>query len=438
VAAEVEETKPKRKKVEKKAAEPVEVVEPVAVFAEEQAEEDCIVEKEKKRRGFLDALFNTNLRKENIAKNEAIYLEKKRRRRIKRIIAFGIFTAIVTAIIVLALLTETIFTEDTWIFDVARNIMDSIRGVPTREEIRNIPNPPAGGPYTETVLVPERVVSPFARTFVVVSLGFIAITVAHFIILQFGRGEGKRRKTIVTLIASLTKYVGYLIVIMFLFDIWQLDPAILAAIIAALGVAIGFGAQGVISDLLTGLFLIFENSLQVGDIITVGSFRGEIEEIGIRTTRFMSVVGDVMIINNSELKKFVNMSMHRSVAICDFTIEYREDIEKVEELIRTKMEDIAERYEVITDGPYYKGVVEFTDRGVMLRVVAKCEETARLQLNRDLNREFKTCLDENGIRMAVPKIQIVDKTEYFVDVDGSTGLPPKKRNPVQKRARVEK
>ena len=248
---------------------------------------------EKKKKGILDKLhiFGPNI-DECTAKNEAQYLAKKRRRKIKRMIAFGVFCAIIATIMILALLAETVFSETSWVGTQARHMLNVLRNGFSVED--GIEPPPA-----------------FIRTFVLVTLGYIAVTSLHFIINLFATGSNKRRKTIVTLVASLIKYVGYLVIIIFLFNIWQLDPTILAAIITALGVAIGFGAQGVISDLLTGIFLIFENSLQVGDIITVESFRGTVEEIGIRTTKFTSVTGDVKVINNSELKKFINMSMHR-------------------------------------------------------------------------------------------------------------------------------
>jgi small conductance mechanosensitive channel len=191
-----------------------------------------------------------------------------------------------------------------------------------------------------------------------------------------------------------------------LFRYWDIDQTILAAFIAALGIAIGFGAQGLIGDLLTGLFLIFENSLQVGDIITVGDFRGEVEEVGIRTTKLKSVVGDVKVINNSEFKSFINMTMHRSVAACELVIEYDEDIERVERVIAEHIPVLAEKYPIISEGPYYKGIFEFNEKGVKLKVVAKCHETERLQLERDLNREFKLLFDLHKIRLAVPKIEL--------------------------------
>jgi len=343
--------------------------------------------------------------KEGCSKNEAAYLAKKRKRKIRNAIIFGIFSAVIATIITLSIVFGSALVY------VPGAPMADGSGYYTGHYIHPNNNWFARqANYIRNVFISGMTAATpvFHRAFIVITLGYIIITVAHFIIKLFAKGDNKRRKTIITLIASLVKYIGYLVIIIFLFEIFNVNPAILAAIIAALGLAVGFGAQGVLSDLLTGLFLIFENSLQVGDIITVDGFRGEVEEIGMRTTRFTSITGDVKVINNSQLKKFINMSMHRSVAVCDFVIEYGENIEKVEGLVVAKIAEIAERYEIITEGPYYKGVVEFNDKGVMLRVVAKCDETERLQLQRDLNREFKVLFDNNNVRLAVPKIQICD------------------------------
>ena len=349
--------------------------------------------------------------KGNCSKNEAIYLEKKRKKKIRNAIIFAVFSAIIATIITVSIILGYPLMY------VAGSIIEGSDPIAHHPGFYRI-NPDlylnwffVQASYIRHIFVGGGGLSDVPAVWgaiIIVSLGYIVITIAHAIVKIFAKGDNKRRKTIITLIASLIKYVGYLVILIFLFEIFDVNPAILAAIIAALGLAVGFGAQGVLSDLLTGLFLIFESNLQVGDIITVDGFRGEVEEIGMRTTRFTSVTGDVKVINNSEFKKFVNMSMHRSVAICDFVIEYGENIERVEELVKGKIADIAENYDVITEGPYYKGVVEFNEKGVMLRVVAKCDETERLQLNRDLNREFKVLFDDNGIRLAVPKVQLCD------------------------------
>jgi len=324
----------------------------------------------------LDRMLNLDHVDGKMSKNELEYLLKKRRNKIKKMIFFFSFCVLVAATFILALIATLLAPSTSALYRIARYYI-----------LQN-----DGHAALQTVI--------FA------SVAFIIITITQFIIKLFAKGESKRRRTIVILVASFVKYIGFIIILIALFGFWEVDPAILAAILAALGIAIGFGAQGVIGDLITGLFLIFENSIQVGDIITFNNFRGEVEEVGIRTTRIADVGGNVQVVTNSQLRAFVNMTMHRSFAVCDVVIEYGENIERVEKVIGDHLEVVAELHPQISEGPYYKGLVEFNEKGVALRIVAKCHESERLQLQRDLNRDFKLLFDKHGIKLAVPKVEI--------------------------------
>ena len=337
--------------------------------------------KEEKKLNWLEKLVNVP-EEECLTTNAVAYARAKRRRKIRKIIIFSVLCAVIAAMYVVAFIFDNIFDYYTRIAQIARVYIIQNNG----------PRP--------------------LRTVITVLVGHTIITAIIFAMRLFGRGRNKRRKTVVSLVSSLTRYAGYLIIIVMLFNIWEVDTTILAAAIAALGIALGFGAQGLISDLLTGLFLIFENNIQVGDIVTVDSFRGEIEDIGIRTSRVRSPKGDVLVVNNSELKKFLNMTMHRSVAICDITISYGENLERVENIIKDNLQAIGEKFPVITDGPFYYGLAEFNEKGVVLRIAAKSHESERIALIRALNREFKLLFDANNINLAVPKIELIETTPH--------------------------
>jgi len=314
---------------------------------------------------------------ENCAKNEMEYQEKKRKKQFRKMLIFISFSAIMLAIFIFAFIANAAF-------DYSSDIATFFR-------INILHN---DGPA-------------ILQSVILIAVGYIIITVLYFLIKLLTRGGGKRQKTLATLAASFVKYIGYIIILVLLFNVWDLDAAILAAVLAALGIALGFGAQGLISDLLAGIFLIFENSLQVGDVITFNNYRGEVEEIGIRTTKIRHINGNVKVINNSELKVFVNMTLHRSMAVCELIIEYGENVERVEKIINEHLLVLQNKYEeVISEGPYYKGLKEFNEKGVVLLIVAKCYELDRMQLERNFNREFKLLFDEHNIRLAVPKIEI--------------------------------
>jgi small conductance mechanosensitive channel len=229
------------------------------------------------------------------------------------------------------------------------------------------------------------------------------------IILKIVSTGSNRRKTVCNLISSFLKYTGFIIAAMVLLSVWGVDTTTLLASVGVLGIVIGLGAQSLVSDILSGLFMILENSCQVGDIITIDGFRGEVINVGIRTTQIKDVGGDIKITNNSTIKSFINMSKHRSAAICDVTVEYDASIENVEKVIKDNLANIGNKIPAITEGPTYSGPVQFNECGVVLRIIAKCDETRRIQTVRELNREIKLLFDKHKIKIAIPQIQVNNK-----------------------------
>ena len=98
----------------------------------------------------------------------------------------------------------------------------------------------------------------------------------------------------------------------------NLGPLLAGA--GVLGLAIGFGAQSLVKDVITGFFIIFEDQFGVGDVIQIDQFKGTVEEIGIRVTRIKSWTGEVHIIPNGNIKQVTNFSTYNSIAVVDVSI----------------------------------------------------------------------------------------------------------------------
>lgn len=140
----------------------------------------------------------------------------------------------------------------------------------------------------------------------------------------------KKGKAIVEIISSLIKYFAVIVLLFFVLKALGIDTTAILAGIGILGLVVGLGAQPLISDILAGLFIVFEGVFDVGDIIVYNGFRGMVKEIGIRTTQIVDTSGNVKIVNNSSLKDVINMTDQLSLAICDIGIEYGESLERVE------------------------------------------------------------------------------------------------------------
>ncbi|MBO4381073.1 MAG: mechanosensitive ion channel family protein [Clostridia bacterium] len=222
----------------------------------------------------------------------------------------------------------------------------------------------------------------------------------------------KRGKAIVEIICSLIKYAAIIVMAYFILKDWGVDTMAILAGIGILGLIVGLGAQPLIADVIAGLFIVFEKVFDVGDIIVVDGFRGTVKEIGIRTTQIVDVGGNVKIINNSDLKTIINMTNQLSLAICDLNIEYGESLERVEAILKDNLDAIKEAIPDIKEGPFYKGVAELGDSAVVIRFVANCEEGAKYQVERDMNRQFKLLFDKNNINIPFPQIVVNQPTKF--------------------------
>jgi small conductance mechanosensitive channel len=169
---------------------------------------------------------------------------------------------------------------------------------------------------------------------------------------------------------------------------------------------IGFGAESLIADVITGLFMIFENQYNVGDIIELDGYRGTVVNIAIRTTSIEDSGGNIKIFNNSDVRNIINLSADSSRAVCDIPIPYEADIDKAEKVVGVLCQELVKEYpEVFKQAPECVGVQALADSAVVLRVVAQVEEENRFSAGRLINKKMKSGLEKAG--MGAPYAQIV-------------------------------
>jgi hypothetical protein len=160
---------------------------------------------------------------------------------------------------------------------------------------------------------------------------------------------------------------------------------------------IGLGAQSLISDIIAGLNIVFEDEYKVGDIVVVDDFRGTIQEIGLTTTKIVDPAGNVKIINNSQISTVVNLSDHPSVAACLMYIDYDEDLVKIEKLIERQCRRDQEAASFRLDAPKYIGVSALQDGYIELKMICHCKEENRFQTERDMNRAYCLLFLNNNV-----------------------------------------
>ena len=259
----------------------------------------------------------------------------------------------------------------------------------------------SGVPFTDYIV-------RFAIGYTLKSIAIIGIAVTLAIALHYLAKivfRGKKARTISRLILSFVKWAIALVAVFLILDAWGAPATATLTGAGVLALIIGLGSQSLVADILAGIFIVFEGEFQVGDIVIVDGWRGEVQEIGIRTTKLVDAGGNIKIVNNSEIKTVINQTQELSLAKAYVSVSYGARIEKIEAVIADNLEKFKEKIPAIVEGPFYKGVSELGESGVSLLFVAKCNEGDIYQVQRDMNREIKIMFDDNGIE--IPFNQLV-------------------------------
>lgn len=239
---------------------------------------------------------------------------------------------------------------------------------------------------------------------VILFIGILYYVVS--VVIKIFTKNNTRKETIGILIISIAKFAFMVIALILVLSAWNVPTPTLLAGAGIAGLAISFGAQGLLEDVFAGLSIIFEKQFVVGNFVEVGDFRGEVIEIGPRNTRIKNIYGNILIIANSDIREIVNLSEELSFAISEISIEYSADLDKVEEIIKHNLATIKDKIPQIVQGPIYDGVDQLGDSAVIVRVIAHCEEKDRMNVRRLLNKELKLVLDKNGINIPFPQLVI--------------------------------
>ncbi|MDO4961093.1 MAG: mechanosensitive ion channel [Eubacteriales bacterium] len=236
---------------------------------------------------------------------------------------------------------------------------------------------------------------------------------ARKLISWFAERMDAKGETICRLVNSFIKFGIMIALIYICLDLLGVDTSVLLTSAGILSLVVGLGANSLIKDILAGLMIVFEGAFQVGDIVTIGGFRGTVVEIGLRTTKVKEGAGNIKIFSNSGIGDVLNMTKDYSVVACDMSIEYGEDLQYVESILADEFDNIRKNLPAIKDGPFYKGVADLADSAVIIKIIAKCNEGDRIQLDRDLRRQLKLIFDKYNINIPFPQIVLNQPTEGF-------------------------
>lgn len=235
----------------------------------------------------------------------------------------------------------------------------------------------------------------------------LAIEAIASIVLGLLKPKSHRARSIISIISSLLKYVAVIVILCWGLTIIGVNVSTIVVSVGIVALVVGFSAESLIADVVTGAFMIFENQYNVGDIVEVDGFRGTVSSIGIRTT-FITDPGDnVKIVNNSAMKNILNRSDKLSRSVCNISIPYGTDIEKLEEQIPGMMRAIYENHtNVMKSDPVYLGVQELADSSIVLRFVVNVDEKDIYSGARILNHDILLAFRHAGVECPFPQLDV--------------------------------
>lgn len=223
--------------------------------------------------------------------------------------------------------------------------------------------------------------------------------------------RGGMVQSVTSLISGLLKYVAVIAAIVWGLSILGINTTAVLAGVGIVGLILGFGAQSLIEDIITGAFIIFENQYSVGDIIILDDFRGVVRSIGVRTTVIEDAGGNLKVVNNSDIRNFQNRSRNNSVALVVVSVSYSTDLKKLEAMLRESLPALKNEHpDLYLTTPRYLGVDNLGESGIDLKFAADVTEENIFNGQRMLARDLKILFDEKGVEIPFPQI-VVHKAE---------------------------
>jgi small-conductance mechanosensitive channel len=215
----------------------------------------------------------------------------------------------------------------------------------------------------------------------------------------------KRAETLVHIVRNGVKIFVYIVASFMVLKEVGVDIAPLLAGAGIAGLAIGFGAQTLVKDFLTGFFILLENQYRVGDVVQIGQHSGLVEKIKLRTTVLRDLAGTVHIIPNGEVQAVNNMTYEWSRVVLDIGVAYKEDVNKVISILQDvgkKMRQDEHFGQIMLEDPQILGVDDFGDSQVTIKMLAKTSPLKQWDVARELRKRIKYAFDSQGIEIPFP------------------------------------
>ena len=218
--------------------------------------------------------------------------------------------------------------------------------------------------------------------------------------------RAQRAKSLGSLLKSLTTGLVFGIVVVMVLSELGMNVAPILASAGVLGLAIGFGAQSLVKDFLSGIAMMIEDQYGVGDAVDLGEAIGTVENVGLRVTRVRDVDGTVWYVRNGEILRVGNQSQNWARTVLDISVSYSEDLVRVREVLKDVAHGLWEDEDfkdIVIEEPEVWGVQNLAPEGVVVRVTLKTAPMQQWSVAREMRERIKARFDHEGIEMPRPQ-----------------------------------
>ena len=237
----------------------------------------------------------------------------------------------------------------------------------------------------------------------VILLGALAIRMGRHLIRKMMRAKVGRtpgqRETLRSLTTSVFNYIMYFLIATLALGVFGVNVTSMIAVAGVGGIAVGFGAQTLVKDAISGIFLWVEGNITVGDIVEVNGLSGEVESIALRTTSIRHFSGNLYVIPNGDIRTITNMTRTFKRAIVDVRLPYEEKLERLLDILEDEMEAASKAIEGFNEPPQVLGVLSFEADCIIVRLSALCPVKENWRIEREMRMRVKNRFDREGIQM---------------------------------------
>lgn len=257
------------------------------------------------------------------------------------------------------------------------------------------------------VLVSRKVVVPLLIILSSIIVYVFISKVIHKLLsvkLKGVRINDRRQKTTVSLITNIIKYFIAIVALLMILDVYGIDTKSLITSLGVVSLVAGLALQDFLKDIIAGVSILFEDQYAVGDVVTIGDFKGTVVYLGIKSTRVKSFSGETLVISNRNIDKVINHSLEDSVSFLDIPISYDTDIDTAKEVLNTICIELSKELK-LSGSAKVCGVQDLGDSSVAIRITFSCPFNDKVKNERIFKEKIKKVFDENNIE--IPFTQVV-------------------------------